>query len=305
MSNNSLNDKRRQLNWRISLVYMVPVLIATVALILIFFFYIKSTLISTAYSSTENSFKKNIRQCELYLQERQEEFSKFQKKVQQTGKASLRSVLAKQQQSEEDISDVYYGFSNGEYVSALGEKLEKTVSEVRTKGWYLEASRSKGIALTGPYIKPALKKSVLTISAPLWDKDKQIRGVVAEDIDLQKIRSNISSIAREEGGITILVGNDNETIYTYFPYETNVKKIELDTIQELRDLALEGFSTDSLNYGKVFRFERANSRHQNYVFMVTPMTKAPMYAIHVMQQNKVVSKLREDLNAIIHRRDNQ
>ncbi len=47
---------------------MVPVLIATVALILIFFFYIKSTLISTAYSSTENSFKKNIRQCEQYLQ---------------------------------------------------------------------------------------------------------------------------------------------------------------------------------------------------------------------------------------------
>ena len=298
MSNNSLNDKRRQLNWRISLVYMVPVLIATVALILIFFFYIKSTLISTAYSSTENSFKKNIRQCELYLQEKQDEFSKFQKKVQQTGKASLRSVLAKQQ-SDEDISDVYYGFSNGEYVSALGEKLEKTVSEVRTKGWYLEASRSKGVALTGPYIKPALKKSVLTISAPLWDKDKQIRGVVAEDIDLQKIRSQISSIAREEGGVTILVGNDNETIYTYFPYETNVKKIELDTIQELRDLALEGFSTDSLNYGKVFRFERANSRHQNYVFMVTPMTKAPMYAIHVMQQNRVVSKLREDLNAIM------
>ena len=299
MSNNSLNDKRRQLNWRISLVYMVPVLIATVALILIFFFYIKSTLISSAYSSTENSFKKNIRQCELYLQEKQDDFIKFQKKVQQTGKASLRSVLAKQQQGDEDISDVFYGFSNGEYMSALGEKLEKTVSEVRTKSWYLEASRNKGIALTGPYIKPALKKNVLSISAPLWDRDKQIRGVVAEDIDLQKIRSLISSIAREEGGVTILMGNDNETVYTYFPYETNVKKIELDTIQELRDLALEGFSNDSLTYGKVFRFERANSRHQNYVFMVTPMTKAPMYAIHVIQQNKVVSKLREDLNAIM------
>ena len=299
MSDSSLNDKRRQLNWRISLVYMVPVLIATVALILIFFFYIKSTLISTAYSSTESSFKKNIRQCELYLQEKQDDFIKFQKKVQQTGKASLRSVLAKQQQGDEDISDVFYGFSNGEYMSALGEKLEKTVSEVRTKSWYLEASRNKGIALTGPYIKPALKKNVLSISAPLWDKDKQIRGVVAEDIDLQKIRSLISSIAREEGGVTILMGNDNETVYTYFPYETNVKKIELDTIQELRDLALEGFSNDSLTYGKVFRFERANSRHQNYVFMVTPMNKAPMYAIHVIQQNKVVSKLREDLNAIM------
>ena len=112
---------------------MVPVLIATVALILIFFFYIKSTLISTAYSSTENSFKKNIRQCELYLQEKQDEFSKFQKKVQQTGKASLRSVLAKQQ-SDEDISDVYYGFSNGEYVSALGEKLEKTASAIEAAG---------------------------------------------------------------------------------------------------------------------------------------------------------------------------
>ena len=299
MTDSSLNDKRRQLNWRISLVYMVPVLIATVALIFIFFFYIKSTLISSAYSSTENSFKKNIRQCELYLQEQQDEFVKFQKKIQQTGKASLRSVLAKRQQEDENISDVYYGFSNGEYMSALGENLEKTVSEVRTKAWYLEASRNKGVALTGPYIKPALKKSVFTISAPLWDKNKQVRGVVAEDMDLQKIRTLISSIAREEGGVTILVGNDNESIYTYFPYETNVKRIELDTISELLSVALEGFTADSLNYGKVFRFERTNSQHQNYVFMVTPMTKAPMYAIHVIQQNKVVSKLREDLKAIM------
>lgn len=299
MTQSTLNDKRRHLSWRISLVYTVPVLIATVALILIFYFYIKSTLISSAYSSTENSFKKNIRQCELFLQEKQEDFLKFQKKVQQPGKANLRSILAKQLQDDEDVSDVYYGSSNGEYTSAQGEKLEKTVSEVRTKGWYLEASRNKGIAITGPYIKPALKKNVLSISAPIWDKDKQIRGIVAEDIDLQKIRSLISSIAREEGGITILVSNDNESIFTYFPYETNIKKIELDTISELLSVAQEGFHQDSLAYGKVFRFERTNSRHQNYVFMVTPMTKAPMFAVHVIQQNKVVSKLREDLTAIM------
>ena len=299
MTQSTLNDKRRQLSWRISLVYTVPVLIATVALILIFFSYIKSTLINSAYSSTENSFKKNIRQVEVFLQDRQDDFIKVQKKVQQSPKSQVRNILAKQQQDDEDISDVYYGLSNGEYISALGEKLEKTVSEVRTKAWYLEASRNKGIAITGPYIKPALKKNVLTISAPIWDKDKQIRGIVAEDFDLQRLRSMISSIAREEGGITILVGNDNESIYTYFPYETNIKKIELDTISELLSMAQEGFQLDSLNYGKVQRFERTNSRHQNFVIMVTPMSKAPMFAVHVIQQNKVVSKLKEDLTAIM------
>lgn len=299
MSHNSLNSKRRQLSWRISLVYTVPVLLAAVALILIFFFYIKSTLISTAYNSTESALRKTVAECEGFLSQTEEEFLRIPKRVQQASKQGARSILAKQMLGREEIVDAYFGTSDGEYISAQGEKLDASVSEVRTKGWYLEAARNKGFAVTGPYTKTVLKKNVMTYSYPIYGKGNQIKGVIAEDLDLQKVRSTLAGVAREEGGISILIDKTNDNIYTYFPYETNLSKITQDSIADMLSMISEDLSKVSLMYGKVFRFEKIDQHRRNFIFMATPMKNASFYVVHVIQQNKVVAKLKEDLTKIM------
>ena len=298
MSHNPVNAKRRQLRWRISFVYMVPILVVTVALVLIFFTYLKSVLISSAYSTTETNLKQSVDECEGFIRSSEDYFLKLPRKVQQAIKQGVRPVLYKHMQGAEEIVDVVYGTAEGDFLSARGFKLDRSVEEVRTKGWYLEASRNKGLAITGPYINPNAKKLVMAFSYPIWDKNNQIRGVVAEEIDLLKVRQALGGIAKSEGGMSIMVENSSDNVFTFYPYETNLGKIDQDSIASLHSMISENYVVDSLLYGEIIRIEKADNHRRSFVFMVAPMKQLPFHVIHVIQQNKIIAKFQEDLSAI-------
>lgn len=299
MTHNPVNAKRRQLSWRISFVYTIPLLLVTVTLVLVFGFYLRSSLISTAYSSTEFNVKKSVDECESYLQKQEDEFLKMLKKLAQNNRQSNRLHFVKYLQSHDDIVDVYYGYSDGDYFSARGDMLDASSSEFRTKGWYLEAARNKGLAITGPNIKPKSKKLVMTISFPVFGRNQQIKGVIAEDIDLLKIRQSLGTAAKNEGGITLMIENGSDDIFTFFPYETSLGKMDQDSLSGLLSMINDDFVVDSLMYGKVLRFEKSNNHRQSFAFMVTPMKKSPFYVVHIIQQNKVVAKFKEDLFGVM------
>ena len=83
------------------------------------------------------------------------------------------------------IVDAYYGNRNGKYISARDFKLDEGKKEFRIRTWYLEASRHKGLAITGPEINEMAKKRVLTYSYPLWDKN---HSSVPQTIPLASVR---------------------------------------------------------------------------------------------------------------------
>ena len=299
MTHNPANAKRRQLSWRISFVYTVPVLLVTVALVFVFFFYLRSSLISTAYSSTEANVIKSVEECEAYLHKLEEDFLKLPKKHSFVNKQSNRLQLVKFMQGREDVVDVYYGYSDGDYFSARGDMLDQSSSEFRTKGWYLEASRNMGLAITGPYLKSKSKKIVMSLSYPIFNKNQQVKGVIAEDVDLLKVRQSLGTAAKNEGGITLMIESGSDNIFTFYPYETSLGKMDQDSLSSLLSMISDDFNVDSLMYGKVLRFEKSNNHRQSFVFMVTPMKKSPFYVVHIIQQNKVVAKFKEDLLGVM------
>lgn len=299
MSLNPANAKRRHLSWRISIVYTVPILIATVLLVIVFFFYLRNSLINSAYSSTQTALRKSVEECETLLLGTEDDFIKFAKKIQSMSKQNAKLGMVKYKQAN-DLIDVYYGYSaDNEYFSARGDELDESHPVVGSYGWYLEASRNKGLAITGPNIKKSAKKQVMTMSYPIFGKNNSIKGVLAEDIDLLKVRQSMSEVAKSEGGITLLIENSTDNIYTFYPYETSLGKMDVDSLSSLLSMISENYSVDSLMYGKVLRFEKSNNYHQSFAFMVTPMKKSPFYAVHIIQQNKVVSKFRDDIAKIM------
>lgn len=301
MTHAPVNAKRRQLSWRISFVYTIPVLLVTVALVFVFFFYLRSSLISTAYNGTETNVVKSMEQCEQYLNKAKDEFMKLTKKVQSMNRQAGRLQMVKFLQGQEDVVDVYYGDRTDldEYFSAQGDMLDKGSSEYRTKTWYLEASRNNGFAITGPTVRGKAKKQVMTLSYPIFGKNQQLKGVVAADFDMMKVRQSLSQAAKNEGGITLMVENESDNIFTFFPYETNLGKMDLDSLSGLMSLIEDDYNPDSLMVGKVLRFEKTTNHRQSFVFMVTPMKKSPFYVVHIIQQNKVVAKFKEDLFGIM------
>ena len=301
MIHSPANIKRRKLGWRISVVYTAPMFVVALAMVFIFSFYIRNFLIDASYTSTEANLKKTAIDTENYINAMSDNFALLPKRLAGvTRPNAIKSQLVKHAQTKIEVFDAYYGASDGLFVSARDIKLEKDNSEFRTKGWYLEAARNKGLAITGPVLKTVgnEKKPVLTLSMPIWSRADHIRGIVAEDFSLNKLRESMGKVAREEGGITILINAQNNNIFAHFPYMLNTGRVSQDTVLELFKLVEDAFNPDTLKKGSVLRIERANIHRQDLVFMIVPMNHSPFYMVHVLQQNKVVMRLKKDLTAI-------
>ncbi|MCQ2103954.1 MAG: response regulator [Fibrobacter sp.] len=295
MTHSPLNAQRRRLRIRILTVYAVPVLIASILLVFLFSLAVKNMMIDSAYANTESALQdKVVSEVEALFKGDEERFLGSIKRIQNAKENALKPILTKQLQSSDDLVDVYYGNKDGEFISAKGFKLESGLTEHRTKAWYLEASRKRGLAISGPTIRKDFSKQVMTLSYPIWDKNQKFRGAVAEDIDLHRVRLSLGAVAKEEGGITLLVGTENENLFTYFPYETNRGKVMQDSVENLLQLVQGEFSSDTLIDGKTLRFEQVNEHRQRLVFMVAPIKKMPFYVVHVSQQNKIVASVDEN-----------
>lgn len=301
MTRNLANTKRRKLSWRISFVYTIPLVVATVMLVFAFLFYLENTLVSTAYSSSEMMLHKTVESCESIINKRQGEFAKYISNVGTVTKQNAKSLLTKRVLKKDDMVDMFFGSSDGEYISARGFALDKGVSEFRTKDWYLEASRNKGIAITGPSYRKSINKKVITISQAVRDKNNNVKGVVAEDIDLEIIENSLSEgVDRTEGGVILLLDN-NSNFIAHYPEQSNLGKIDLDSIATLLDMISSQFDVDSLlmyGNGNVLRFEKTNNHRQSFVFMVSAMKKNPYYVVRILHQNSVVAKFSERFKGI-------
>ena len=301
MTSSPINEKKRHLHWRISLVYTIPMFICTIVMVFVFSNYLKSTLISSSYSSSEFKFQdKTVQDLELFFSQFEKLFKPLPQILQHTTKeAEIKKALKKHNASSPYIVDTYYGTQKGKFISARDFTLDEGKKEFRIKTWYLEASRRKGLAITGPEINEHAKKRVLTYSYPLWDKNRNFMGTVAEDVDLQKVRLLMGDFAKIEGGITMLVGAENDSLFTYFPYETSLHKIVVDSVAALLHLVQEDIQFERLSHENVTRFEKKDVENRKLSFMVMPLKKAPFYVVHVVQKNKVVAKVQDNLNAII------
>ena len=302
MTHNPLNAQRRRLRWKISLVYSLPLLFAALVLVFIFYTSVKNMLMISSYKATETVLQdKVVNEIDASLENYKNAFMNVARRVQQNmpKEAQSRAVMSRHYQGNDAILDVYYGNVSGEFISGRGTKLSSENAEIRTKAWYLEASRRRGLAFSGPTLRNDIKKNVMTISYPIWDKNRKFRGAVAEDLDLHKIRVAMGNLARDEGGITALISMENDNLFTYFPYETSRGKVVQDTVSELLQLISGQFQPDSLTPGVICRIVQANQQHQNMVFMISPLKNSPFYVVHVMQQNKVLAGIERNLSAII------
>ena len=301
MTHNSINAQRRRLRNRISMVYVLPTFIAAIVLVFIFSYAVRSMLVDSAVANTEKALHERVQtEVEAFLKNREDKFLSFSKRFQQITKDNaLRPMLYKQtQQGGEGIVDVYYGSKDGDFISGRGLKLESGKTEFRTTGWYLEASRKRGLAYTGPILRKDVNKQVLSLSYPIWDKNHKFKGAVAEDVNLHKVRLSMGGLAKEEGGVTMLVGSENDNLLTYFPYETNRGMVLQDSVENLLQLVSDKFNSDTLMDGRILRFEKTNEHRQQLIFMVTPLSQLPFYIVHVSQHNRIAASIENHASTV-------
>ena len=119
MTHNPLNAQRRRLRNRISIVYLLPSFVAAVVLVFIFSSAVRSMLVESAVANTETALRERVQtEIEAFLKVREESFLGVAKRVQQVSKDNaIRPLLYKQTQTSEGIVDVYFGTTDGDYIS--------------------------------------------------------------------------------------------------------------------------------------------------------------------------------------------
>lgn len=251
--------------------------------------YMRSFLFESASAESGKSLQQISVSLEQKLAFYAGHFESWRRTIQNKSSASIRSALSSEIHRRKTV-DIYYGTTEGTFISSRGFKRDPIHPEFRTKSWYLEPSRNKGLAYSGPSYNYSAKKRVLTISAPIWKRRDKIQGIVAEDIDVNELRGLLSPLSKESGGLTMLVNSETDSIYTYFPYQTNLGEISLDSVQTLLAATGELFNADSLKSSKV-AYYRFSDNGRAYSAMVTPLSKLPMHLVHIVPQSKTAALL--------------
>ncbi|MBV7275492.1 methyl-accepting chemotaxis protein [Clostridium sp. PL3] len=119
----------------------------------------------------------------------------------------LISLLKGFKENNSDITSIYYGTSNKSMYmwpqEELGKEFDPTV-----RPWYTEALKNKGnIVITKFYKDAKTNKSTVTIARTV-EYNGEIVGVIAMDIDMNKLAEQLSNIKIGKEGYVFIVDKD-------------------------------------------------------------------------------------------------
>ena len=131
----------------------------------------------------------------------------------------LDTIVPQVRRSDPDAVAVYFGGLTGETVYYPNIDLANIVPpdfDVTQRPWYIAASPKNDPTLqpvwTVPYLDAARHGLVVTTSAPVLDAVGTFRGVIAMDIQLNKISDFVSSVRIGQTGFAFLVDPDLRVI---------------------------------------------------------------------------------------------
>lgn len=214
---------------------LIFVTISVLAVILVSF---------TGYNYIVNNSKKEIN---IYLQEKADEVAANMDNW-LTNRATVLSSLCSTLENistvktnrdylqvfknYKDISDIYIGFTDGNFISGQGWIPPKGY-DPRVRPWYLEALHNAKLNFSEPYLDMTTNEYAISVGIPLKDHNGNFIGIIGEDLLLSRIINIVKNVNLNGLGYGILV--DKQGIALYHP---NVKLINTNLFnnKELKNI---------------------------------------------------------------------
>lgn len=99
--------------------------------------------------------------------------------------------------NKEDIATIYFGLEDGTYLDGAGFQPDASF-DARQRPWYLALKASNQLTFSDAYVTQAGVQSIF-IGVPLHDENGNFQGAISENISLDSIKDEISSIKTEHG----------------------------------------------------------------------------------------------------------
>ncbi|WP_340400328.1 methyl-accepting chemotaxis protein [Paenibacillus sp. FSL H8-0079] len=99
--------------------------------------------------------------------------------------------------NKEDIATIYFGLEDGTYLDGAGFIPDATF-DARERPWYVAIKASNALTFSDAYVTKAGIQSIF-IGVPLHDENGNFQGAISENISLDSIKDEISSIHTDNG----------------------------------------------------------------------------------------------------------
>lgn len=127
----------------------------------------------------------------------------------QSDQLEIRKWLQFYQESHPEVSGVYIGNQNGEFIKEPAAKKVPDGYDPRERDWYKQAMKNTGeVAISEPYVAASTGEMVITISKAAADGN----GVVGIDITLNKLQEVVEGIQIGKEGYGFILDKSNKYI---------------------------------------------------------------------------------------------
>lgn len=290
------SHSKGNLQRRIILAFTLPLILCAVVFFVIFYLGSRNFVTQGIYSDYSLKLDQQAAEVAAAFDNRIYDIQEMRRKVQQSkNPLQLKNTLGSQFPKNGNFYDAYYATSDRQFASLKNKHHNVNLS---SEAWFVQTMKEKNFVFTGPKRLQKPHKSLLTISYPIWDKNKQIQGVFAVDVELDAFRPLITGLSRDDGGITAWVSDMDNGVLTYFPEETNLAKISVDSIATLIELSGENFGVDSTETIKSFRKEIDDGKGTTYLLFVSSFPKYPFRLVHFLPEQKALLGVKEQFAGI-------
>ncbi len=119
-----------------------------------------------------------------------------------------REIFEEYANSYEEILSVYIGTEDGNHTyDNNGEDYDP-----RTRPWYKEAIKEKKAIMTPAYLDEATNELIVSFTAPVFNNDNELIGVVASDVTIDKIADKVNDIKIGKTGYAGIVDSKGNFI---------------------------------------------------------------------------------------------
>ena len=121
-----------------------------------------------------------------------------------------------------------------QYVTSSGENVQNY--ETTERPWFVEMKQTNALTLTEPYEDFTTKKLVVTIAAPVYQKNtQQIIGAVGLDLVVDNLRTSMSQYKLGETGFYIMISSGGRIIYHPDSTKINQNITDIDLSQNFKN----------------------------------------------------------------------
>jgi methyl-accepting chemotaxis protein len=220
---------------KIALVVSIIVFLGLAVFGLFSYYHTKDSSVHQVESSIKSKALALRDYIDLWVKSKKDIVDKTAKSLWSIEYAYEGELIPKLKKFSKDIGamDAYIGFEDGRMILGSNTKMPDGY-DPRVRPWYKKAKKIGKVGVTDAYQDASTKKFIVTIMAPIYDKERKFLGVYGIDLALDDLVRAIEN-AKFEGGYGTL--QDSKGIIIAHPMKTvlgkDIKKIVPNVAKEM------------------------------------------------------------------------